>query len=724
MRLFSNGYNDRLICGENCLKLQMDRSTVNLRLNLLVLLALLVMLAVLWQPFGFKTLGLVEEWSNLTQVESGIPMLNAEALLALRPFALLSFALGYALTPGSFVGLNFLLLLLFFLKGAVVYHLTRCLFSLERSFALLTAALFILYPADSELFALRSISTHFALLAYLLAVELLVRFWRRPNRLTLVAMGLCQCLSLLSYELGFPLIILTPVILFWLARKSSYKQRTLRVTAFWYVVPVVCAIFDVSQLARVPNTYQSGLLSSSAAVTIGQNLTEIFRNLIRAYQQNFWGGWETAISQLPGSPYVLNILLIGLIMGSVCVLLFRHEELSPPRIRIHLLLFCSGLVILAVAFAPYLLSSAHRGLNARVFYYSSLGAALSVAAGLWLITRVFPHLIWLSIMSGLVMVAAVSSFGQKQELQDYAHIQQRLLGGIAEQVGSLDSETVLLIFDPSYTFRATHWLYAFGDYILEDSLRYLYQLPVAHAAFCFPDSLASRGIKDECEFSPDYVRISSPLRPVQSYPYSQVIGLSWDNWSETLSILPSIPPEFVLPSGSVSGYDPERLIRKTEPPTSRLYTLLTHWPDSQPTPRPLQHRLVFEFNQSVPGIGWAAPQGENTWTTQKDAVFWCRLVPDADYTIQFRASALTEAVLNSLTLQVNGVPIPLASHWDSYFQIFTGTIPHSVIARNTNRTEIVFQVDRILSPKQLGTSDDIRQLGLLLNWLHIEPQSN
>src|SRR5207253_601721 len=99
--------------------------------------------------------------------------------------------------------------------------------------------------------------------------------------------------------------------------------------------------------------------------------------------------------------------------------------------------------------------------------------------------------------------------------------------------------------------------------------------------------------------------------------------------------------------------------------------------------------------------------------------------PDQRYKIEFRVafSILPDSV-GTLMLSVNGKPLELTSKRDDNGgTIFSGVIPQSVVALDASNTALSFRIPAITSPKAVGMNDDARPLGLLFDWLDIQPES-
>ena len=144
-----------------------------------------------------------------------------------------------------------------------------------------------------------------------------------------------------------------------------------------------------------------------------------------------------------------------------------------------------------------------------------------------------------------------------------------------------------------------------------------------------------------------------------------------------------------------------------------------------PWPQP-RRTLRLEFDQAVPGAGWAGPEvtpsGETfQWMGAETATLDLPLAPDCRFDISFRIlMAMAPDILNSLTLSTADQPLALTYQPDS--QTFHGLIPLTAIT--ADETRLAFQVNRIISPKEAGFSDDSRSLALAFDWLQVDCQAS
>ncbi|WP_416666570.1 hypothetical protein [Egbenema bharatensis] len=99
--------------------------------------------------------------------------------------------------------------------------------------------------------------------------------------------------------------------------------------------------------------------------------------------------------------------------------------------------------------------------------------------------------------------------------------------------------------------------------------------------------------------------------------------------------------------------------------------------------------------------------------------------PPVDLMVEFRiicTERIPADVLDSLTMKVNGHPIPLNILLsDQGTRFLQGLIPPSIL-KNTPFTEFSFQVDRVTSLKEINPADpDTRQVGLAFNYVQVFP---
>jgi hypothetical protein len=154
--------------------------------------------------------------------------------------------------------------------------------------------------------------------------------------------------------------------------------------------------------------------------------------------------------------------------------------------------------------------------------------------------------------------------------------------------------------------------------------------------------------------------------------------------------------------------------------------------------RPAPKSLLYDFREPLRGSGWQRREcpaelpayrwmGPGTVATL-DLPIATGL--NTDLMVEFRiicAELMSPDILQSLSMSVNGHPIPLdLLHSDQGTRFFQGIVPRSVLKDvpylNTSFTQFSFQVDRTTSLNELNPLDpDTRSVGLAFNYIQVFP---
>jgi glycosyltransferase involved in cell wall biosynthesis len=143
----------------------------------------------------------------------------------------------------------------------------------------------------------------------------------------------------------------------------------------------------------------------------------------------------------------------------------------------------------------------------------------------------------------------------------------------------------------------------------------------------------------------------------------------------------------------------------------------------------INEQIQFDFEFPPPGFGWhdreAAPIDEALtfarWTAAVEASFWTKVKTAVDYqlTIVIRA-AISDDVLASARVTANGIAIPIEANGVPPRRRLSGIIRQSVIGAD-GRLELRICVDRVVSPQEIGLSDDPRKLGVSVGFIGLQP---
>jgi hypothetical protein len=699
------------------------------RTSVLVVIAFAALIAALWAPIGVRGTAMIEEWSFYVAFDNGVRAIAPEILKGQsnRPFLLVSYALAHWLTPDSFVGLNVVHLALLFFKGVLFYAVLARLLPTARHAAFLIAALMMIFPADTGIFNVRYTPYHMAVDSFLLALVALLSNWDRPKvwKLPVMWLGLIVCLG--SYEVAFPLVFFTPVLLWWQEKKLN--ARLLRFAALWYAAPAIMAVWTVAVISRA-GTYQAGQLAGESSSGVSR-LWAYWSRVRHAYLRHFFEGWSEAIT--PPVPAAHLWISIAVILGSAIVafaLAARHRAERAPRSRARQggLLLITGLLALGLGYLAFVPSAAHALTHERVFLFSSLGGAAAIG-GLWLLLcQTIPRCaraLYVVGMSGLVGIAMVGALAQQKAMEVATHGEQRLLSGIVARVPAIPQDHALLLFydyasryepsQPMFAMNATR-----GHF--EDAVRYIYHDPSLKVHVL---RQAGPGVPDaeRCEPGPNRVDVFSGDARIASYSYEKIYALRYELDGE-VTLLDDFPAGYASETVSAS----KTPVPLASPLPPRALTVLNPSLRAMPVEEKRPANSVhFEFDESRGGYGFGPPERTPShtvmWMISPTALIEFWLEGTSDYTIDVGVlTGITTDILESLHLRVNGEPIPLKMLPNPAGTILRGMIPQTAVAANPKRTRLNFQTDRVVSPKSLGASDDPRLFGVLFDWIKVSPK--
>lgn len=689
---------------------------------LFTLLSHILIVLILWLPFGFKVIGIFEEWLIIASYQRSGRLLVADPVPATRPFVYVPFVIAQILTPDSFLGMNLLQALAILVKGIAAYWLLRQIFPKQRFLALAVSLLFMLYPVDDGLMTLRSLNVHVDVAVGVVLFNLFVLYWKSGRAVVWIGIWLLQIVTLGIYEVLFPIILLLPVLL--VIRERRITRRVVVTSLLWSAIPLLMLIRIVLLFAQGGAGYAGEILDSGTGTqTTMQMLADYASSVLRVY----WLHIERWLRIIPSfqlnSAYTVLALLAGLVTGVTG----WHSLRQVTRLswRQAGLLVGAGLLIMLLGFLLYL-PTRYRNDDWRVFMVTSFGAALVLAvllhqlASWWRLMGTFA-------LGGFTVVATSLLLTQHQYYANTAFRLEDLLASIIRQAPDVEPDTVIVVRDTSGVLAIPEMLggLSLG---LEQALSYIYQRPM-DAVYCYIGGASG----EVCAFDADGMThtVGNTTQAHISYEQLVLFETPQNGRVELIRTIPDVDN----PERPVSTYDPSRRIRATAPFSERMQAIFTCplnavcFASPAPLIPPVSTRL--EFDQFVPGIGWQAParffpEQSTQWMMSRRASLWLPLSAGSDLHISARVTFfLAQDVMDSLTLQVNRQDVPLSvqrDEWGTY--IVSGTIPQSLLTQalltpNAALNELVFSVDRLVMPHKVDSGPDYRTLGLLFDWLQI-----
>lgn len=547
--------------------------------TMLVIFGLLVVVGVLWAPIGLKPTGLFDEWRRLDEFDRlTLGDLNHSGA---RPLVRLIRWIPSALTPGATTGLDYLTLLMFFIKGLMAYQIMHMLTLGNRAAAFVIGVLFILYPAEGDPFSMQNAPNQISFTCYLIAVCLLFTSYKKYSLLRLRVMILFLVTSLMVYETAYTTAFFVPLLLVWLDK--GFTKRVMRVAAVWYAALLICLVYTLNFYLDAftrPRSYVSkySVVDEKTPLELVEKVVDA---MLKAYARHFGGGWFEAFNEL-GSITVYHVfaLVLALIVGAVVIYLLSHSnfQAAGQNIRRYGILFAIGIMALGLDFGPYSLAAG--GYTWRIYTRSSMGAALCVVmVALIIIHLVRNPTIRKSIFVGLTIVAVyaatVWSLFKHETLAQRVLFLQEVLADVAVQVPDIEDNTaVIVILDPNFpnfplrTFRHT-----------EAAVRILYDNKTLALNICNSPVAQSERQDDlhgNCKFQQDRLLIDFVEGRDRFYDYNNLVLFQFV-WPSDMQLIEEIPADFTADI-RVEGYDPYQRIDLDATMPARTQVMFLDWP--------------------------------------------------------------------------------------------------------------------------------------------------
>ena len=155
-----------------------------------------------------------------------------------------------------------------------------------------------------------------------------------------------------------------------------------------------------------------------------------------------------------------------------------------------------------------------------------------------------------------------------------------------------------------------------------------------------------------------------------------------------------------------------------------------HYAERFAAAHPREPSLHIDFTRPVSDAGWHdvefMPDGSRArWTGPgTTASIDAPIAPGRDLRVTFRVlAALAPDILERVSLRVNDVPIPLSHAPDTVGgTVFAGRVPREALGHERPFARIVIGTGRTMRPVDFDpASDDERALGVLINWIDLEP---
>jgi hypothetical protein len=687
-----------------------------------------VVVLMLWLPFGFSLHGLLEEWGVLGLFTNTGPVLfvKSQTMLEahrLRPLTVFPHAVAYLLDRDSFDSWNWILMATLVLKGGAASYLAAIATRSPR-WGVFFGVLVLLYPADTMQLSFRSQHINLSLSLLLLGAAVLVRTQYQEAgwaRRVLIALGCASMLAAqMMYEVAL-MIIGLPLFVLWCREGTAATLRELRRNLWpalgWIASAVLYVLYVVVASASGGDSYQQTITNRNSPFTVlYQALPKLFDvGIARALVGGWFDAWGMAAREFRSYLYLFAFGLIS----SGCILFFPASEQERSG---HSVVFASkfravfsqmrmavvGALLLVLGYVPYLFSASHVLISQRTFLFSTLGAALIVTALVMSLAK-FSKMLACASVALLLTTGAASQLYQFHHYVALSEDQRKILRAIVENFDpSTQTGKTLLILD--HSGRLSHsWMLRDN---LDFALTYLYGKSVESPYICLMptgdwqklDSIARTGrcIEDSqaWTFRPAEMIAKMPAPAASDIvkPKSQLLQISIDLNGN------------VAPDSGLALY--RRLLETADTPSARRYRNILK-PD-----RPLAALNLFRsaegestyrwdfgkwwsLEQPTQGSGWREAEWSQgylhhdaaAWKSQEKSSLIFNINPsDQLYEVAGTFDLVRNAsIRESMRVLVNGDELPI--RWATASN-FSASIPKGLLRHGTNVLELNSAVDK------------------------------
>lgn len=712
-----------------------------------ILMPSLTITTLLWFPFGFSLIGLIEEWDllglfNISGLFYRVHGDGPVALHAMRPFMPLTFATAYALDQDSFTYWHVLMFLSLAVKGWAVSYL---LGKVTRSSFLAVAAgvLVLIYPADTMQLSFRSLHINWASALALLAAALLYASLEASNRKVTYLLSASAAVAFFvacgMYEAALTLWPL-PVLLLWvrygLRESIEGLLRKPGPLTLWLISALLYGLYAVLAAASVSN-YQSSLTGGKSFIET--LLTSLPKLVTVGALRSLIGGWIDAARVMTTEYATYSYIIIGTLVTVMMagLIIGRHldwrltgaKDFALPY-RLGFRLATTGLMFTVLGYAPFLMSGAHLLISQRTFIWATPGATMVWLSVLLLLAR-YTKAGAASAAVALTVLGLSAQLYQFHHYVDIAENQRSFLKAIVDRFDGDIGHKTLIVIDGTNTAGHT-WMFP-GDGLLY-ALSYLYGHQIGAIEICHRDSMewqrvGAFGRKGTCVEDDAGWTFQHP-RPVEGPGVEPLSPLPDRRIDKSNAVVVSVGAEGDMTADA--ALDPHRAnLNQGSNTIARRYRGVLNqavWPfalqmfkDQTATDR---YRWNFGdyWSLEIPtrGSGWreaewrVSPTSQNAvaWKIREDAQLYFDLTPkDLPYKLVARFPAQSRSLAKEeLRVQLNGVDLEL--RWLSD-QEAEADIPQRTLKTGKNRLDIVMPTD----PNYYG-------LSIQMDWVEIVPATD
>ena len=528
-----------------------------------------VFLLLLHLPFGFQTVAQWEGWVNKANLE-GSPSAVMTGEYVTRFWVMLPYVLAHGMAPDSFLGQLLVNFAMFWANMTLVYGILRRL-SASTFVAFLCAALFVTYPVNPMLVSMRSVGPTFNVTTLLAAFYFALEFQRRPVRLRLAGLWMSMALTLGSYDIGYVVILVSPLLWWW--RRPAIRPLKMSLTAIWYV-PLATKALYVLSLFSTNQTFRGSDLASHVGIAFldGHSLPWLVAHyasiLGEVYLQTFVYGWQEAFSNVGQNIFVLSTLAMLALTGLLAFWLARADATVFHSRRQLCFAALSGLLFILPSVGVMMWLERYNRDLWRMYIFVPIGAAVALLSIVLLISSLIRQkplrTVLIVVLCLSLMFPAISRlFAQKAYFENMADNKVRVLRQVTELAPRFAPDSLLILLtDFGLRELGDNHIYDFRRATFNASMWILYQdQRPSYSVLCWDGRMCNSSDWGNEDFNiSDIVTDASQLVLMRLHE------------DLTVELLRELPPDLGLDDRGT--YDPDRLIDFSAPLPPRAVTML------------------------------------------------------------------------------------------------------------------------------------------------------
>ncbi|HET7396346.1 MAG TPA: hypothetical protein VFK12_07890 [Gammaproteobacteria bacterium] len=390
---------------------------------------------IVWLPEGFNVGPVFDGWIQLNKFLSDGSLLRTGNI---RAYASLPMMLAMYITPHSFHGWQFTLLLFAIIRGIVIYEIINRVLPGRRIFAVACGLIALFHPADNSFFWLGNTGAQFGFTIALSACLSALLYIQTTRREYLALTFLLQILASLTYSGHIPMMFAF-IIGLWIIHGVAGHDADIKQLIKVAVFPVFFMLYQLSLALK-----GSGRDGHVADIHIS--------GILAGYGHEAILFVKTLIGLLASFRY--EYLLLGLIPALYALIfLCRYPNKSDPsparnpvNLRLSITLGVGLLFMAIICYLPYSVSTVRFGnnrqlLGAGIFLYMLLMAPIFMPVPSGNRMRYFQGVL-LALLAILIVGAGMK--GRRVWVDAYRR-QEQLLSGIAKAVPVPRSGTTIIV---------------------------------------------------------------------------------------------------------------------------------------------------------------------------------------------------------------------------------------------------------------------------------------